>query len=122
MAAGVHVEGVVAFVGTRGKTRTRQVAAALRHFGFNCPRNKLVRLHRNVTVEEVQQNVYTRRCVLKVLYPWEGNIQDMRGHWVLVWNGVVHDPALPTAGRLCGAASSRRITSYLPFDRWGEFS
>lgn len=121
MAARVPLDVVVAFMGTRGKTRTRQVADALRHFGFRCPRNRLVRLPNNTTVEDVLAHHRARRCILKVLYPWEGNMQDMRGHWVLMWDGVVHDPALPHSGKLCGIPSRRRITSYLPFNRWVEF-
>lgn len=122
MVARVPLEDVIAVMGTRGRTRTRQVAAALRHYGFSCPRNSLTRIHPSLVHSVDFTNVYVQRCILKVLYPWAGDMKDMRGHWVLIWDGVVHDPAIPDAVRLCGKANVRRITSYLPFNRWVEFS
>lgn len=82
MACGVTLESVIAFAGDQGMT-TEDVIEALRFFGLSCAdrlrpvRSELPRRVSRAILHTRQR--YKRTC----------------GHWTLLWDGGVFDPAGP---------------------------
>lgn len=100
MAAGVTLLRSIEVFGTRGGTRTKQVVAALRAFGFETVGDRLVRWD--------DKTAPPRHAILHLIWDKPGK-KHKHGHWVLNWEGIVHDPALDTPGLYCGG----RFVSYL---------
>lgn len=122
MVARVSLEEAIQVMGTRGRTRPKQLAVALRHYGFRA-KGKLVRVHKGTTIEQLQASVYTRTSIVRFYYPWGGDLDDWRSHWTLLYSGQIYDPVMKEPGKICGHAYPyKKITSYLPFSRWVEFS
>lgn len=78
MIAEVPVFEVVKVIGHTNGTRTKEIAAALRHFGFN-PAERLKRFHHQKQLPVI--------CMLKIIY-------RKNSHWVVYNNGFVYCPGL----------------------------
>ena len=78
MVLGLTLEAAICLVGKRGSTRTKDLVRALRMHGYKCP-DRLKRLR--------DDEALPRRAILKVKL--EG---DRNWHWVLIWDGMWHDP------------------------------
>ncbi len=79
MAAGVTIEDAVKAVGHKERTKTLELALALRKLGVEC--DDRLRIRRN-------GDGYPPRCIVKVSSGGKRN-----WHWVLMWDGKVYDPA-----------------------------
>lgn len=96
--AGVSIEeSIKAFDGTRGKTRTKQVAKALRKFGIECG-DRLIRLSGKVNK--------TSFCMVRLHF---NNAKHT--HWTMYSNGLFYDPDF---GILRAYPERVRQTSFLP--------
>lgn len=82
MAAGVPLESVLAFAGDEGMT-TEDVVEALRFFGLRCADR--LRPVRSALPERVSRAILHTRQRYK----------RSSGHWTLLWDGGVFDPAGP---------------------------
>jgi hypothetical protein len=83
MIAGVSVEEAVRIFGTKGKTRTKQVADALRSLGLECS-DKLTRVP--------QQDDYKlpQTCIVKLKIDWH---PKQHTHWTLWHKDRFYDPS-----------------------------
>jgi hypothetical protein len=78
MILGVSLDEAVKIVGKRRGTQTKSLVWALRSHGFKCS-DRLQRLLDNQPLP--------RNAILKVKLEGGRN-----WHWVLIWNGMWHDP------------------------------
>jgi hypothetical protein len=101
MLAGVSIEKSIAVFGKRGGTRTKDMVAALREFGFVVPSEKLIRLKAGQTPPAY--------CIAKICW-YKGDKRSNQSHWVLKWEGKYYDPE----DDLFIMPSHGKFTSYLP--------
>lgn len=94
---GLTLDDGIREFGTRGATRTRQIAAVLRGRGIECP-DRLERFRGRLPA----------RGILKVKF-W----RSWMGHWVLWFDGRLYDPATGTSEGL-KLPRVARVTSFLP--------
>lgn len=100
MAAGVTLQRSIEVFGTKGGTRTKQVIAALKVFGFETVGDKLVRWDGRLAPPKFS--------LLHMIWDNPGK-KTKHGHWLLNWEGVVHDPSLDAPWICC----SGRFVSYI---------
>jgi len=103
MAAGVSLKRVVKQMGKHtGGTYTKDVVAALRHFGVPCA-DRLRRVARS-------RPVWPTRSILVIHRPpEEAGGRKAKWHWLLAWDGKMYDPG----NRWPEGYGKWRITSYL---------
>lgn len=101
MAAGVPLEDAIKTFGHARVTYTGEVIAAFAKYGIKAKGKRLVR-------SKGPAWVLPENCLIHVLFHKKG--EPFHGHWMLRWDGHVHDPAYPFADVYSGAG---RITSYL---------
>ena len=104
MLSGLPLDEAIKIVGKRGKTRTKDLVAAINRsvgflMGITCP-EKLIPLRG-------RYHKLTRCCLVKACSP-----DRKRSHWMLIFDHLLHDPSCPTAPhpKVC----NWDITSFLP--------
>ena len=103
MLSGKDLDAVVDFMSMKGKTRTRDLVKTIRTGlgemrGMQCP-DKLIRLMDMI-------GTYPKYCIVKACSP-----DRRQAHWMLVFNGELHDPATDGSP---WPTCTWKITSYLP--------
>lgn len=109
MLAGIPLEDSIKVFGSRGRTRTKQVAAALRSMGFECD-DKLQRLTANVRATERPNLALIKLQVQQGGRTW--------GHWAILADGQYYDPSLGIVDSY--AWPEIKITAFLPIRRKGD--
>ena len=102
MLTGISLERAVELVGKKKGTKTKDLVAAARKLGLDCP-DRLKVLGRKTLAE-------LERALVKVKVPGQSN-----WHWIAVIDGKVFDPAPAFPFPLWG-----RATSYLPLYLRGD--
>lgn len=103
MVLEVTLDESIALFGKSGKTCTRDLITVLRSRGVTCDSR--------LTVKRCGREL-PRRCVLS-LHARPRSIAKGWGHWALLWDGTVYDPA---DGINPVWHESTAITSYLTLD------
>lgn len=105
MAAGVSVALVINALGKKGGTRTVDIVRGLRAFGFRPLTDKLVRW-----------DGVSKPPAYAILHARFGDPKGkFYGHWVLNYDGVIHDPEMVRPGVYSGG-HNHRFTAYLEFE------
>lgn len=81
MVAGVSLLDAIRVVGHEHATRTKEIVAALRKFGFDCD-NRLKRITSKSSLPE--------RCILNVV--WRKDNGGYHRHWIVSWDGDFFNP------------------------------
>ena len=104
--ADVALDRVVAFMHKRAGagTRTREIVKALRHFGIPCA-NRLRRTSKTKPVLPRRSII----CIALFVGSAATSYHCRRGHWMVSWDGLMHDPG----GRWPDGYTGWKITSYL---------
>ena len=101
MAAGVPIDEVVAHMKTKGGTRTKQLVEEFKRYGIHPKTDKLVKWDGVTRPPDF--------ALMKMVFDDHPSRKTNPSHWVLNWEGVVHDPECAIEGVHCPG----RFTSYL---------
>lgn len=82
MLAGVSLDESIKAFGTRGGTRTKQLAAALASFGIKAC-DHLTRIKLDTVLPEM--------CIVKMV--WRSKAGKPRGHWMVHYHGDYYCPS-----------------------------
>lgn len=96
MISNVSLDRAIEVVGHKSATRTKELVSALKTLGINCD-SRLRICKRNMPI-------LPKRCIIAMR-----NKSYKRGHWVVMWDGVMFDPEHDAVGRSGGW----KVTSYL---------
>ena len=102
MATGKAVSTIVKVIGHDQATNLEELVEALRVFGIKTKRDGRKRWNKAIG------NSPPKYAILKKLLHNKG--EKYHGHWLLIWNGILHDPGMSKAGIDSGRG---RITSYI---------
>jgi hypothetical protein len=83
MATGVELQKIIDFIGHERGTRTKELVAAIRHFGFECS-------DRLKPLPKPKRQMYVEGKVIIVFRPTVPKIKC--GHWVYQEDFVLYDP------------------------------
>jgi hypothetical protein len=106
IAAGVTLDDAIKTVGHDHATRRGELVRAFKKFGIEAKGTRLQLLKR--TNGRGDPLKAPEHCLLHVLFHKKG--EPFHGHWVLRWNGVIHDPCMANAS--CWDANGR-FASYI---------
>jgi hypothetical protein len=105
MAGGISINEAITLFGSVGATSTRQVRLALSNLGiFTGPKLVRRRPDEKAPVNGMLKICFERQVSAVKVRKWS--------HWVLMKDGVLHDPGFPQSGV---TSSDGRFTSYLLF-------
>lgn len=105
MAAGITLEESITLCGSQGRMQTKQLLGVLAGFGLE---GKTSRMQKWNKKDEAPPFAILRMKIDPIYAhdPKKGWI-----HWVLMWNGKLHDPSLSYAGPL--ASNRERLVSWM---------
>lgn len=103
MITGKPLEDVIKVIGHTKGTYTREIVAALQHFGLKPLSTRLKRFTSTVPAT----------CIVKMKF-----LNTWRSHWILVVDGWIYDPACDFVyGVKCSGISGGYLSSYLEIQR-----
>jgi hypothetical protein len=102
MATGKSVGTIVKIMGHSHGTSIGQLISIFNVLGIKTKENKLTRWNKNLG------NFPPKFALLHKLYHKKG--EHYHGHWLLMWNGILHDPAMAKSRTM---QKEGRITSYI---------
>ncbi len=109
MLLGISIEGTFVLVGTRGKTRMKQLTQAL-------TTDYVSQSHRMI---RVKKDVFPYLAILSTIWVDDDSKKKFK-HWVLLSDGKIYDPAAEKVNTIedyieyIYTAANGRITSYMP--------
>ena len=107
MVLGTSLDEAIELFGHDGATYAREIAAIVRLSGLPCPPK----------MKRTKGEKLPRRGILWARwYDKDGKMIKRRGHWMVAWDGKIHDPGPGGRFKKMSAAGGAKVTAYLEIE------